>query len=87
MSALWNTAAHGPNRTRLLVWAGIVALYACTMLLPDIPGTLVRIGLMGFAFALIAASLTPHQSRGWQIALRIVFAVALLYAGIAALVT
>lgn len=87
MSALWNTAAHGPNRIRLAVWAGIVAIYAVTLLLPDIPGTLARIGLMGFVFALIAASLTPHQSRGWQIATRLTFAAVLLYAGVAALTT
>lgn len=87
MSALWNTAAHGPVRSRLIAWAVIVALFYLSSFIPDPAGFGLRVGLMAVAFALVAAFLAPHQSRRWQIATRVTLGAVLVYATIAALLT
>ena len=85
MTALYTLAVQSPPRTRITFWVGFVALFAVSLLLPDLLGTIVRIALVGVLFVVIGMALHRGEGRPFQVILWSTLALIFVVSGVMAL--
>lgn len=86
MSRLWYIATQSPVETRIAFWVGLVVIFFLSSFLPSYAlGVLVRVALMGAAFAVLGMALQRGQGRVFRIILWTILGCVLFFGGIAAL--